>query len=114
MSATHIVPKRVYYLIFAALMVFTAITVAVAFVDLGPFNAVVALGIAGVTEDTVNVALPLAGGFWLIGLLLALWAAFPTLRYWEGLPETTRWLGALPLLSVSLFFTAALIAALFM
>jgi hypothetical protein len=75
--------------------------------------AVVALGIEGVTADTVNVALPLAVAFWLIGLLFALWAAFPTLRYWEGLPDTTRWLGALPLLSVSLFLSAGLIAMLF-
>jgi hypothetical protein len=75
--------------------------------------AVVALGIAEVTQDQVNVALPLAVAFWLIGLLCALWAAFPTLRYWEALPQTTRWLGALPMLSVSLFFSAALIAALF-
>ena len=55
------------------------------------------------TDDQVNVALPLAFGFWLIGLLFALWAAFPTLRYWDGLPPRPRWLGALPLLSVSLF-----------
>jgi len=75
--------------------------------------AFVALGIAEVTQDQVNVALPLAVGFWLIGLLCALWAAFPTLRYWDALPQTTRWLGALPMLSVSLFFSAALIAALF-
>lgn len=75
--------------------------------------AVVALGIAEMTQDQVNVALPLAVGFWLFGLLFALWAAFPTLRYWEVLPPATRWLGALPLLSVSLFFSAALIAALF-
>jgi hypothetical protein len=75
--------------------------------------AIVALGIAEMTQDHVNVALPLAIGFWVLGLLFALWAAFPTLRYWEVLPQTTRWLGALPLLSVSLFFTAALIAALF-
>lgn len=74
--------------------------------------AIVALGVADVAQDQVNVALPLAVGFWLIGLLFSLWAAFPTLRYWEVLPQTTRWLGALPLLSVSLFFSAALIAVL--
>ena len=73
----------------------------------------VGLGIAQATDDQVNVALPLAVGFWLIGLLFALWAAFPTLRYWDGLPAQTRWLGALPLLSVSLFLSAALIAVLF-
>ncbi|MBI2736067.1 MAG: hypothetical protein HYX38_05885 [Rhodospirillales bacterium] len=75
--------------------------------------AIVALGIADVAQDQINVALPLAVGFWLIGLLFSLWAAFPALRYWEVLPQTTRWLGALPLLSVSLFFSAVLIAALF-
>jgi hypothetical protein len=75
--------------------------------------AVVALGIADVAQDQVNVALPLAVVFWLIGLLFSLGAAFPALRYWEVLPQTTRWLGASPLLSVSLFFSAALITALF-
>lgn len=44
--AEHIVSKNSYYLIFGALMVLTAITVAVAFLDLGPLNNVVALGIA--------------------------------------------------------------------
>ena len=42
----HIVPTRVYYIIFTILMVCTAITVAVAFVDLGPMNTVVGLSIA--------------------------------------------------------------------
>jgi cytochrome c oxidase subunit IV len=42
----HIVPTRVYYLIFAALMVGTYITVQAAFIDLGAFNTVVALAIA--------------------------------------------------------------------
>lgn len=42
----HIVPLSVYYTIFAALIVGTAITVAVAFVDLGALNTVVALAIA--------------------------------------------------------------------
>jgi len=45
MSA-HVVPVRTYLLIFGALMVLTAITVAVAFVDLGALNHVVMLGIA--------------------------------------------------------------------
>lgn len=42
----HIVPLSVYYTIFAALMIGTAITVGVAFIDLGAFNTVVALAIA--------------------------------------------------------------------
>lgn len=45
-QAQHIVPLSVYYAIFAALMVGTAITVWVAFIDLGVLNTVVALAIA--------------------------------------------------------------------
>ena len=44
--STHIVPPRVYYTVFAILMLGTALTVAVSFVDLGAFNAVAALAIA--------------------------------------------------------------------
>jgi cytochrome c oxidase subunit IV len=43
---SHISPKSTYYSIFAALMVLTVITVAVAFVDLGMLSFPVALGIA--------------------------------------------------------------------
>ncbi|HKB11098.1 MAG TPA: cytochrome C oxidase subunit IV family protein [Vicinamibacterales bacterium] len=45
MSA-HILPKRVYYTIFALLMLCTYLTVQIAFFDLGRLNAVAALGIA--------------------------------------------------------------------
>ena len=44
--SSPIVSKNVYYLIFATLMVFTGITVWVAFSDLGPLNTPVAIGIA--------------------------------------------------------------------
>jgi cytochrome c oxidase subunit 4 len=44
--SNHIVPVRIYYLVFLTLIVCTAITVAVSFVDLGRFNVVAALGIA--------------------------------------------------------------------
>ena len=40
------VPLRIYFLVFVALLVGTALTVAMAYVDLGPFNTVVALTIA--------------------------------------------------------------------
>lgn len=46
MSVGHLVPQRVYFAIFAALMALTAITVAVAFVDLGLFNIIAAISIA--------------------------------------------------------------------
>ena len=50
----HVSPKTTYYTIFALLMVFTAITVAVAFVNLGAFNFPVAIGIA-ITKATLVV-----------------------------------------------------------
>ena len=42
----HISPKTTYYGIFGALMVLTAVTVSVAFINLGALNFPVALGIA--------------------------------------------------------------------
>ena len=46
MSAEHIVPVRIYLLIFATLVVLTGVTTAVAFVDLGVMNVVVMMLIA--------------------------------------------------------------------
>ena len=95
MSTDHIVPTRVYYLIFAALMVGTAITVGVAFVDLGPFNAVVALTIAVLKATLVVLffmhvrystrltwAVVVGSVFWL-GLLLALTFSDYLTRSWR-------------------------------
>ena len=42
----HVVPRRIYFAIFLALIVLTGVTVAVAYNDLGPMNAVVAITIA--------------------------------------------------------------------
>ena len=42
----HVAPKSMYYAVFAALIFGTALTVAVAFVDLGAMNNVLMLGIA--------------------------------------------------------------------
>jgi cytochrome c oxidase subunit 4 len=52
--SSHIAPKSLYYAIFAALLVLTAVTVGVAFLDLGPMNTVVAMGIA-VTKATLVI-----------------------------------------------------------
>jgi cytochrome c oxidase subunit 4 len=46
MSAEHVVPIRIYVIIFATLLVLTAVTTAVAYVNLGPLNVVVMLLIA--------------------------------------------------------------------
>ena len=44
--ASHILPKRVYYTIFAILLFCTYLTVHIAFLDLGAMNTVAALAIA--------------------------------------------------------------------
>jgi cytochrome c oxidase subunit 4 len=46
MSAGHVAPTRLYYTVFAALVVGTIATYLVARVDLGPLNNVMMLGIA--------------------------------------------------------------------
>lgn len=50
----HVAPKSMYYAVFAALMVGTALTVLVAFYDLGPLNNVLMLGIA-ITKATLVI-----------------------------------------------------------
>ncbi len=42
----HVVPSWIYVAIWATLTVLTFVTAGVSFIDLGPFNSVVALGIA--------------------------------------------------------------------
>jgi hypothetical protein len=86
---------------------------AVAFFAASVPPAIVGFGKTAGGAEPLSVAGPMAFGFWFIGLLMALWAAFPTLRYWDILPNPTRWLGALPLLSVSLFLSLALLAIAF-
>ena len=44
--SVHVVPLRVYFVIFSCLMILTAVTVAVAYLDLGALNTIVALLIA--------------------------------------------------------------------
>jgi cytochrome c oxidase subunit IV len=94
-STDHIVPTRVYYLIFAVLMAGTAITVGVAFVDLGPFNAIAALTIAVIKATLVVLffmhvrystkltwAVVMGSVFWL-AILLALTFSDYLTRSWR-------------------------------
>lgn len=95
----HIVPVRTYILVFLALMVFTAITVFVAYFDLastwGPLNAIVALSIAVIKATLVVLffmhvkysskltqVLVVAGVFWLIILLAFTMADYLTRTGW--------------------------------
>ena len=95
--AETIVPTRVYYSVFMALLILTFLTTAVAFVDLGFFSPVVALTIAIVKASLVvlffmhlryNTRLTWvvagAGVFWL-GILLALTLSDYMTRSWGRL-----------------------------
>jgi cytochrome c oxidase subunit 4 len=80
----HIVPPRVYFAVFGALIVLTATTTAVSFLDLGPWNTVVALGIAFLKATLVVLffmhvkysprltQIVIAGGLFWLAILLAL------------------------------------------
>jgi cytochrome c oxidase subunit 4 len=93
--ADHILPKRIYYTIFAILMLCTYLTVQIAFLDLGPFNIIAALAIA-VFKATLVVlffmhvkystrltwAVVLGAVFWL-GILLTLTMGDYVTRGWR-------------------------------
>jgi len=94
--AERIEAKRVYYLVFAALMALTAVTTAAAFVDLGRLNTVVALAIAvskamlvvlffmHVRHSSRLMKVVIGGGlFWLLILIALTMADFLT-RGWLG------------------------------
>lgn len=94
----HIVPVRTYVTIFLALMVLTAVTVWVAFLDLGLFNPVVALVIATfkallvilwfmhVRYSTRLTWIVVISGFFWLGILLALTMSDYISRNWLGTP----------------------------
>ena len=93
--ASHILPTRVYYTIFAILLLCTYLTVQIAFLDLGALNTVAALGIA-VFKATLVVlffmhvkyssrltwAVVIGGVFWL-GILLTLTLTDYLTRAWR-------------------------------
>jgi cytochrome c oxidase subunit IV len=79
MSAGHVAPKSMYYMVFLALLVGTGLTVAAAFVDMGPMNNVVMLTIAVIKATLVVLffmhvrwstrltwVVAMAGFFWLL------------------------------------------------
>ena len=90
----HLVPTKIYYAIFATLLVLTAVTVGVAYVDLGPLNTVVALAIAcfkamivvlyfmHVRYGTRLVVLTVIAGLYWMGILLALTMSDYLTRGW--------------------------------
>jgi len=91
---THVVPVKVYVGVFLTLLVMTAITTLVSGIDLGPWNTVVALGIAVFKATLVvlffmNVKygsrltpVVIAGGiFWLLIMIALTFSDFAT-RGW--------------------------------
>jgi cytochrome c oxidase subunit IV len=97
-EAGHVVPAGVYLGVFAALLALTAVTTWAAFLDLGPFGNLVALGIATLKATLVVLffmhvrygtrLVPLAilaGLFWLV-ILIALSLTDYFSRGWLGVP----------------------------
>jgi cytochrome c oxidase subunit 4 len=91
----HIVPKQVYYTVYAVLMLCTYLTVQIAFFDLGVLNTVAALTIA-VLKATLVVLffmhvrysprltwMVVASGVFWLGILLALTMGDYLTRAWR-------------------------------
>jgi cytochrome c oxidase subunit IV len=97
----HHLPKNLYFAIFGALMALTAMTVGLAYVNLGQLNIVVALAVAVLKASLVvmffmhlkyeshltKVVLG-AGVFWLV-LLLGIIMDYVT-RSWMYMPPLTK------------------------
>jgi len=89
--SVHVTPVRTYAATFAALLLLTAATVAVAYVDLGPWNTFTALAIAGAKATLVALVfmhvrgsprmIPIVGAggvLWLVILFALTFADYAT------------------------------------
>ena len=92
--AEHISARKIYYTIWGLLLFFTALTVFVAFFNLGPFNPIAALAIATTKAILVTLffmhvkystrlthVVVIAGLFWL-GILIVLTLGDYLTRVW--------------------------------
>ena len=106
MSAQPIVPFRTYVLVFVALLLLVVLTTGAAFINLGPFNTVVALGIAFLKmmlvllffmhllhSDKLTHVTAVAAAFWLL-LLMGLVFADYSSRGW--IPDPAPWSSSAP------------------
>jgi cytochrome c oxidase subunit 4 len=89
--SSHILPKRVYYTIFAILLFCTYLTVQMAFLDLGAMNTVAALVIA-----TFKAALV---------ILFFMHVKYSTRLTWAVVLGSIFWLGILLTLTMSDYLT---------
>jgi cytochrome c oxidase subunit 4 len=93
-STHHVVQPRIYYAVFATLLVLTGVTVGVAYLDLGPMNTVAAIVIAcfkamivvlyfmHVKYSSRLIKLTVVAGLYWIGILLALTLSDYLTRGW--------------------------------
>ena len=94
----HIDSVKTYALVFAVLITLTFVTTGVAYIDLGIFSVVVALGIAcikmllvalwfmHVRHSTRLTKLTVAGGLLWLGILIAFTMGDVVSRGWLGVP----------------------------
>jgi cytochrome c oxidase subunit IV len=87
----HIVRRPVYYRIFAALLALTGLTVGVAFINLGPLNPAIALGIATVKA--------------LLVILFFMHVRYSTHLIWVYVAAGIIWLGHLLLFTMIDYIT---------
>ncbi len=99
---SHVASKGSYVSIFLALMVLTAITVGAAFINLGTFNATVALAVATVKATMVVLffmhvkyssrltKLAVVSGFFFLSILLLLTFVDYGARSWVNAPVPLR------------------------
>jgi cytochrome c oxidase subunit IV len=95
----HVVPVKTYILVFASLIGLTLLTTGVAFIDLGPFNTVVALAIAfskmflvvyffmHLRQSGGLVRVTLIAGFFWLALLISLTMSDYRTRTWTPVPK---------------------------
>jgi len=96
----HVVPKKLYIMVFAALIVFTALTTGVAFIDLGKWNTVAALAIAVCKASLVALffmhlrwssglmRIVLLAAFMWLAILVSLTLADEFTRQWTPVPSS--------------------------
>ena len=101
-GSDHVVPTRIYYGIFAILLILTGVTVAAAYIDLGRMNTVVALAIAcfkalivvlyfmHVKYSTRVIKLTVIAGLYWMGIIFAL-DAWRLSDSRAGAPSASRW-----------------------
>jgi cytochrome c oxidase subunit 4 len=106
--AGHISPTRVYYTIFGSLMLLTAITVGVAFINLGRLNFTVAITVAIIKATLVVLffmhakyssrltKLVIGGSFFFLFCLFGLTLSDYLSRGWFASPTGTAAAGTIP------------------